>query len=174
MKRWLGEVCVAAILALLFLLAGPATGVLALTTADVTVNASGAYVALTCSPDTYAFGIVATSSTTSTATGYFTVTNSSTVTTNTTIKVVGDWTSGGTGWTASDDGNAGNNTAALKASKNTGAFDVIVKKTAPFINIATSQGALTDFQWELRLLAPTEFSDGQLNSNTVRLTMTST
>ncbi len=150
-----------------------ATPVLASTTADVVINATPSFISIAIGvPNTYAFGVVVASSVTNTTTTYFTATNTSSVSTTTTIKVIGDWTSGGVGWTASDTGAAGADTAGLWAySPDTSTWAVIVKKSAAFNNLVTAKAANTNFTFGLGLLAPSSFTDGQLNSNTVRLTM---
>jgi hypothetical protein len=141
----------------------------AATTADVTVNATPQYVSISVAPATYAFGSVATSTNYSTSTGYFTITNGSSVQTDQTIAVVNATWLGGVAWTHSDTGTAGADTVALYASKNTGAFDIIVKNAAPNY-IAENQAASTNYQYELRMCTPTSFSDGVIKSNVVRVT----
>jgi hypothetical protein len=143
---------------------------LAATTADVTVNATPAYIAITNAPATYNFGVVQTSTNYSAPQNTFTITNTSTVTTNITIGTNGnDWT-GGVGWTHSDTATAGADTAGLTSSNNTGAYDVIVKKSAAYNKLATDLPALTNTGWELKLVAPSSFTDGAEKSVAVRLT----
>ncbi len=142
----------------------------ALTTADVTVTATPTFIAIAVDNSTYDFGIVAASAVTNTSTSYFTIDNTSSVQTDQTIAVTGNWT-GGVGWTHSDTATAGADTAGLKANKagTWGAGDVIVKKTAPNY-IAENQAATTDYSFGIQLLAPTSFSDGAEKTNTVRVT----
>jgi len=166
MKYLLGLLLV---LGLIFSMSGNALA--STTTADVTINATPSYISISNSPSTYAFGALAESATANTTTSYFTVTNGSSVTTNTTIQVTGSTWTGGTAWTHSDTATPGADTVGLKASKNTGAYDVIVKASAAFEVLAPNQAATTNFQWELKIYAPTSFSDGVIKSNTVRLTM---
>ena len=155
-----------------FLFLTNATPVFALTTADVTVNATPNYVSISVSPTVYAFGAVNTATAYNTTTNYFTVTNGSNIVTNTTIKVTGDWTSAGVGWTASDTGAGGVNTAGLFAySPDTTKWDCIVKKSAAFNNLVASKAATTNYDFGLGLNTPTSFTDGQINTNVVRLTM---
>ena len=172
-NKWLGRICIVTVLTLLALVAAPAGAVFAATTADVAVNATPAYVSITCNKtaEGYGFGTVAVSTNYTTATGYFGITNSSSVITNQTIAVTGATWTGGVTWTHSDTGIPASDTVALFASKGTGVFDVIVKNAAPN-NIATNQAATTDYAFELRLSAPTVFTDGVLKTNTVRITAT--
>ncbi len=149
-----------------------ATPVLASTTADVVINATGSFVSISVAPTVYDFGIGAVSAVANTTTVYFTATNTSSVATTTTIKVTGDWTGSGTPWTASDTGAEGANTAGLWAySPDTSTWEVVIKKSAAFNNLVTAKAADTNFTFGIGLRYPTSFTDGQLNQNTVRLTM---
>ena len=143
----------------------------AATTAEFTVTGTGEYIAITDNVTSYAFGTVAASSTTAMSNSYVGITNTSTVQTDQTIAVTGDWTSAGSGWTHDNTGVAGVNTAAMKASDGDGAFDVVVETLAGTPNyIYENCPAATDYQYEVELLAPTSFTDGEENSNTVRVT----
>ncbi len=164
-------------LVLAFVLGFNTIPVLAGTTADVTVNATGQYLSIAVNNATYDFGAVAASATPSTGTSYFLITNTSTVTTEHTIKVTAaTWTSGGTGWTHNDAATPGANTVALLANKGGtwGTGDVNVKYNTAYEKIATSQAATTNYSFGLKLLAPTTFTDGYANQNTVRITVSAT
>lgn len=162
----------AAILFALAMAAIPVTPAFASTTADVTVTATPEYIAISVAPTTYDFGVVATSSNTTTDnTSHFTITNTSSVTTNMTISVTTtNWT-GGTQWISSDAGAVGANTAVLYANAGGtfGTSDVLVKNGSPN-KIKTNQGATTNFYFGLDLLAPTSFSDGVQKQIVVRVT----
>jgi hypothetical protein len=166
-KKWFANLIIVLTLALLGVLASPALA-FAATTATVAVNATPAFVTISCNPTSYSFGVVNTSTNYSTTTGYFTITNGSTVTTDVTIACNATW-AGGTGWTHSDAGTAGADTVALYSSKNTGAWNIIVKNASPN-KISASQSAGGTFQWELRIVTPTSYSDGVIKTNTVTLT----
>ena len=148
----------------------PTIPTLAATTADVTVQAQGAYVSYTSNVSTYNFGVVAASSTTNTSGNYILFTNTSSVSTNISVKMLADtWTSTGTGWTHSDTA-AGANTAAMKAWTNNGTWNggVFIKYNATFNEIGSSIAANSNYVTGLSLLAPTSFTDGVSNNNTVR------
>lgn len=150
----------------------PIGTVLAATTADITVTATGTYIAITVDVTSKAFGTVAASSTPNTTTSFFTIDNTSSVQTDQTIAVTtATWSSAGAGWTHNDAGTPGANTAALLANKGGtwGVGDVIIKNAAP-LNIAENQTALADYSFGIRLLAPTSFTDGQQNTIIVRVT----
>lgn len=157
------------ILAAIVLLLAVTVPAFAATTADVTVTATPSYVSISNAPSSKAYGIVAASEVYNTTQGYFTITNGSSVTTKITIATTGaNWT-GGIGWVVSATGTAGEDTAGLMASNNTGAFDIIVKNAAPnyiYENLASGVNPT----WELQLKAPTAFNDGAAKSVTVRLT----
>lgn len=156
----------------LFLTLGVSIPAFAATTATVTVTATPSFIAISVNPTNYDFGVVAPSATPNETTGYHTVTNTSSVVINVSIGVTSaTWTGGSPGWTHSDTAAAGADTVGLKASKNTGAFDVTVKYTSP-VNIASAQAATTNFQFEMKLFAPTSFSNGDPKSNTVMLIAT--
>ncbi len=145
-------------------------GVLAQTTADVTVNATPAYVSITSNVSSYNFGIVAASSTTNTSTSYFGITNASTVQTDQTIRNTGNWT-GGPGWTHNDSGSPGDNATAIKANKAGvwGVGDIIVRFASPNF-ISENQGAGGSYAFGLGLWAPTVMYDGAEKSITIRIT----
>ena len=142
----------------------------AATSAGVSVNATPAYVTITNSPNTYSFGVVNTSSNYSTAVGYFTITNGSTVNIDVAISCNATWT-GGVAWTHSDTLTPGADTAGLASTPNTTIWNVIVKNAAPQ-KVYTNTGSAS-LLWGLRLLTPTSFSDGVIKTNTVTLTATS-
>lgn len=142
----------------------------AATTDTVEVTATPEFISISVTPIDYDYEGVAESSTESTITTYFAVDNTSSVITDVEIYVTGDWT-GGVGWTHSDTATPGADTAGMKANKGgtweTG--DVIVKKTSAYELIADDQAADTDFDFGLKLYAPTSFGDGVEKANTVTL-----
>ena len=156
----------ALMLALIPMLAVP-QGALALQTADVTVNATPAFVSISCNASFYDFGVVAASSTTNTSDDYFGITNASTVQSDQTIGVTTTTWSGGLGWVHSDAGTAGDNTTAMYSSNGT-AWSIIVKNAAPnfiYENLTASQS----YNFGLSLQAPTVLYDGAEKSITVRV-----
>jgi hypothetical protein len=164
---------IVAVLTLLSCFLGIPTTIFASTTADVTVNATPNFVGISVDIGTYPFGAVSVSTNTSTTTSYFTIANTSSVTTNQAISVTGATWTGGSAWTHSNTGVPGADTVALFANKGGtwGTGDIIVTTTGAN-NIATSQAANTNYSFGLRLSAPTSFTDGVIKSNTVRITAT--
>ena len=144
----------------------------AATTQDVTVTATPTFLAIANAPATYNFGAVAASSTPATAQAYFTITNGSSVPTNIAIAAVtANWT-GGVGWIHDDTGaGAAADTAGLKSSNNTGAYNIAVKNAAPN-NITSNLPVASNCTWELKLYAPSSFADGAQKTMVVRLTVT--
>ena len=128
--------------------------------------------AITVSPVSYSFGVVAESSTPSTTTTYFTIANTSTMQTDQTIGVTTATWGGGVTWAHSDTATPGTNTAGLKANKGGiwGTGDVIVKYSAPWNYIAENQLANTNYSFGLKLIAPTAFTDGVQKQIIVRIT----
>lgn len=166
-KRYLITLLTVAVL--LLLIAIPA---IAATTADVTVTATPAFIAITDNATSYDFGVVAASSTTNSSVDYVNVDNTATtVQTDVTIAVTGDWT-GGVGWTHDNIGNPGADTAGMYANDTTwGTGDVIVETLAGSPNdIYTNLPASTNFSYGISLKAPTSFTDGVQKTNTVRVT----
>jgi len=162
------------ILIALLLVLIPTGNVFALTTADVTVNATPAFISISVAPTGYAFNTgtpVETSSTYNTTTSYFTITNGSTVQTDQTISVTTSSWSGGVTWTHSDTCTPGVDTAGLKANREGtwGTNDVIVKYTTP-LYIYENCPANTNYSFGLSLPTPTEFTDGVLKSIVTRVT----
>lgn len=169
MRRFIPNVALGVILALFVMLIAPVT-VFAATTQDVAVNATPAYVSISNSPDNYSFGVVKVSTNYSTGICYFNVTNGSTVATDVSISCDATW-AGGVTWAHDDTGTPGSDTAALYASDGDGTFNVIVKNGTPN-DIVNNKAASTNWDWELRLMAPTVFTDGVLKTTTVTLTAT--
>ena len=135
--------------------------ILAATSDEVTVTATPSYVSISNLPVSFDFATVAESGTPNTTTGWFTVTNDSTV--NITVSIGCDGWSGTTAWTY---GVAGADTGQLKASDNDGVYDVTVPNgsTAELHTTVTSG---TNVQWELQLNCPTSFSHGAEQTTTV-------
>jgi hypothetical protein len=146
---------------------------IAATTADVTVTWTPAYIAISDNATTVAFGVVNASSTSNTSTAYVNIDNTTTtVITDVSIKVTGDWT-GGAGYTHSDTATPGVDTVGLVSQAGgtwAAGSTVIVKKTAAYNNIKASLAASTNFTYGLSLLAPTSFTHSDAASNTVTLT----
>lgn len=173
MKKYIRVFVVAVMLALLLL---PVIPAIAATTADVTVTATGAFVSYTSNVSSYAFGIINASTTTNTSGVYIGFTNTSSVSTNASVRMLAaTWTSTGAGWTHSDTA-AGVNTAAMKAnSSNTTAWSSseFIKFNTPYNEIAQSVGVGATINTGISLLAPTSFTDGASNNNTIRYTFVS-
>jgi len=122
-------------------------------------------------PDNYPFGTVAESSTTETGLTHFTVTNNSAFAVNITIS--GTDMTGGTTWTLSNDGSAGNMIYGLNAGLGGGSYNVVVRRDPAYNTLVSGlAGGETTQQWGLQLLAPTTMSDGASKSGTVTLTAT--
>lgn len=148
----------------------PISTVGAATTADVTVNATPSFISISVNLSTYGFGVVATSLTYNTTTGYFGIANASSVQTDQTISVTStNWT-GGLGWYHSETCTPGVATAGLKANKggDWGTSDVIVKNGTPGY-IYENCLATTNYAFGLSLHSPTEFTDGVVKQIVVRV-----
>lgn len=147
--------------------------VFALTTADVTVNATPAYVSISCNVSFYNFGTVAASSTTNTTTSYFGITNASTVQTDQTIGVTAATWSGGDGWSHDDGGTAGDNITAIYANRGGtwGTGDIIVKYASPNY-VYENCPITTNYDFGLSLQAPTVLYDAAEKTITVRVSAT--
>jgi hypothetical protein len=130
------------------------------------------YIGAGISPTSYNFTIVATTSTPYTTTSYFTLTNNSSVQTDQTISVTTSTWSGGIGWTHSDNCTADADTAGLKANVGGtwGIGDIIVKYSSPDY-IYDNCPAYTNYNFGLKLWAPTSISDGIEKSIIVRITI---
>jgi hypothetical protein len=165
MKRLLVSLVLALVLVMSF-----SAPVLAATDADITVTATPEYIAISCDQSSYNFGVVAASSTPSTTTTWATITNSSTVQTDQTIKVTTATWSGGVTWTHSDTATPGENTAGLKANRGGtwGTGDIIIKYDTPNF-IYENCPATTNYSFGLKLIAPTSFTDGVQKSIVVRI-----
>ena len=127
-------------------------------TANVTVNATPAYISVSVNQSTYAFGVIAESSVTNTTGAYFGITNDSTIQTDQTIGVTStNWT-GGAEWNHSETCAPNVATAGMKAQR-VGQSWVIVKNSSPNY-IYENCAASTNYSFDLSLHAPTSFTDG--------------
>lgn len=159
-----------AVVALLVFLTVPVS---AATTADVTVQATPAFVGITDNATTYDFGVVATSSTTNSTTDFIGITTASTVQTDVTISVTtANWT-GGVDWIHSNTATAEADTVGLNSQRGGvwGASVVVVESdvggTPNFIY--ENCPATTNFDYGISLKAPTSFSDGVQKVVTLRI-----
>lgn len=147
---------------------------------EVDFNEVGLVPDISNTPNSFDFGTVEASSTPDTTTGWFTITNSSSVTIDITIKCNG-WThtAGSNDWIY---GASAENTARLKASNDQGGaggstgagnYDIVVPSgetgTLFCDDVATST---TTINWELQLEAPSSFTHSDPQITTVTLTAT--
>ena len=144
----------------------------AATTQDVTINATPSYIAISNAPDNYTFGVVSTSTNYTTTENYFNVTNDGSVNTDISIGTNNTEWVGGTAWTHSETATPGADTAGLMASTDNYASEHIIVKNASPNDLDTSVAADASVLWELRLLSPTSFSDGEIKAIKVTLTGT--
>jgi len=106
-------------------------------------------------------------------TAYFTVTNSSGFAVN--ITIGGTDMTGGTTWTLSNDGSAGNMIYGLNAGLEGGSYNVVVRRDPVYNTLVSNLSNVepnNTQKWGLQLLAPTTMSDGASKSGTVTLTAT--
>ena len=122
------------------------------------------------SPTSYNFGAINANGTIATGLNYFTVTNTSGSAVNITIS--GTDITGGTTWTLSDTATPGANTIGMQAGLSGGAYNINVKKTAPFNTLKSNLAANANQSWGLQLLAPTSYSDNVQKAGTITLTAT--
>lgn len=169
MKRLIISVVLA-----LTLLMVPVSGALAAED-TVTVTATPSFVAIANSHSDYDFSVIAESSTENTGTGYFTLTNTSTVVTDVTLSCV-TW-SGTSSWTY---GASDADTGQLKASGDNpgaggsggaGTYNLVIP-TSGSVLLNDDLPATTNVAWEMQLDAPSSFSHGYEQTTTVTITAT--
>jgi len=125
---------------------------------------------ITNTPDNYPFGTVIEGSTTETGLTHFTVTNNNAFAVN--ITIGGTDMTGGTTWTLSNDGTAGNMIYGLNAGLEDGSYNVIVNKAGGNTLVSGLAGSGGTQSWGLQFLAPSTMTDGESKSGTVTLTAT--
>lgn len=142
--------------------------VAAATTQDITVTAVPAFVEISCNQSSYAFGVVSASSTPYTATNWGSITNTSTVQTDQSISVSGNWT-GGVGWTHSDTATPGENTAGMLSNRGGtwGSGDITITIAGAYVY--ENCPASTNYTFGLKLIAPTGFTDAVQKTITVSI-----
>ena len=131
----------------------------AATTAVVTLNATPSFVSISVNNTSWNFGNVSAGVDKATGTGYFGVTDTSSVQTTNTIQCTTVWaasTPGGSVWTY---GAPAADTAQLKASDGGGAFGVTVPSgSAPTLH--TTPTGNSNWVFELQLDAPSSITHG--------------
>lgn len=158
------------------LLVLPVNAALAATTQDVTITATPSYITISNSPGSNDFGVISASSTPSTANGYFTITNGSSVAIDISIQCNG-WDGGANDWTYGAPGADQAQLAASSAqggsggSSGAGAFDITVLNGSDTL-LCDNVGTSTNPTWELQLQAPTSFNFANQQTTTVTLTAT--
>ncbi len=162
MKKLLISLVLALVLTL-----GTALPAMALETADVDVDATPSFISIINAPTSFDFLTVTAGVDENIGTGYFTITNSSTVATDIDIKALVGWEGGANDWTW---GAPGQNTARLEASANTGLYGLVITAVDTDYELKDNLTALVNQLWKLELRAPTSFTYGNAQSVTVRLT----
>lgn len=156
-----------AFLVVLMLVLVPSGGISAATTADVTVNATPAYISIAVNNATYSFGVIATSSVTNISTTHFVINNTSTVQTDQTISVTTTTWSGGVTWAHNETCEIGEDQAGMKASTDGSTWVIVDNAGSNYI--AENQAADTDYSFGLSLHAPSSFTDGIVKEIVVRV-----
>jgi len=165
-----------AIMLALALVAIPVSSALAQTTQDVTVTATPTFISITNLPISFDFDVVAVSTTPNTTTGWFTITNDSSITTDINIKCNG-WSGAVNSWTYASPigadqgylaasgtfGGAGGSTGAGNYDK-----DILLINTDYLLCDDLAVGS--DPDWEMELNTPSSFSYGDEQTTTVTLT----
>lgn len=132
---------------------------MALTSVQVTLNATPSFVSIAINNTSWNFGNVSAGVDKATGTGYFGVTDTSSVQTTNTIQCTTVWaasTPGGSVWTY---GAPAADTAQLKASDGGGAFGVTVPSgSAPTLH--TTPTGNSNWVFELQLDAPSSITHG--------------
>lgn len=166
-------------LALVLVPAGVAAG----NTADVSVTATPEFIGISVNPTTWGPSVPDGGASESTATNYFTITNTSNVLTNQTIGVTsGTWSSTGQDWTHSETGESGEHTVGVWAVLHPGTWadpigsgetpdEIVVKLNSP-LEIVSSHAAATDYDFGLAIIGPTTNVDVDSKTNTIRITAT--
>lgn len=155
----------------LVLVVVPASAALADDYDTVTVTATPTYIAIVNAPDTADFGLVTEGGTPALSGGetHFTITNSSSVAIDTTIKCNG-W-SGTSSWAY---GASGADQGQLLASNGSGGYTITVPEDPTTIALHSNVGTGTNPQWGLQLEAPSSFSYGYEQTTTVTITAAQT
>ena len=124
------------------------------------------------SPSSHPFGTLSEGSTAETGLTKFTITNNSAFSVNITISGT-DMNGGGVTWELSDTATPDTDRYGLMAGLEGESYNITVRKTSPFNTLVSELKESGGTQkWGLKLLAPTEFTDGALKSGTVTLTAT--
>ena len=148
----------------------PIATVSASDTAGVQIDATPTFIGIALNVSVFDFGLVAADTDENTTAGYFGVTDSSTITINTSIQCNSTW-AGGAGWTW---GAAGEDTGKIAASNGTGAYDVDIAATTTDYELNISASAGDDWVFELELDAPSSFTYGDAQQCQLLLTAVAT
>lgn len=148
----------------------------ALTTQDVTVTATPAYVSISNAPTSWAAGVISASVNVNTGNNYFTITNTSSVVIDISFYVSANW-SGTSSWTY---GAPGANTARLDVSSanggaggsgGVGTYDkTLTYGVGAAVLVCDNVSTVTSPKWEMQLQAPTSITFGAAQSANVTMT----
>lgn len=145
----------------------------ALTSQNVSVNATPAYVSISNAPTTFAFGTIAAGASPNSTAGWFTITNSSTVNIDISLSS-NEWSSGGTTWTwgapAADTGRIMGSSANGGVGGSSGAEAFDIEASAGGNLMCDGVTSVTNPTWEIELEAPSSYTAGDLQTTTLTLT----
>jgi len=159
----------------LMLLVVFAVPIFAATSQNVTVTATPSFISITNSPGNFDFVVVTAGTTPNTTTGWFTVTNDSTVTIDINIQCNG-W-SGASSWTYGSPIGIDTGYLAVSStfggvggSSGAGNYDVDILLDSTDYLLCDDLAVGNDPDWELELNAPSSFTFGDQQTTTVLLT----
>lgn len=152
-----------AILMALALVVIPAGSAFAANQDTVTITAKPGFISISNAPNSYTADPLLEGTDNATPTSYFTITNSS-KNVNIDIKIKSN------GWTSWTWGAPASMQGKLAASAGTGAFDIDIAAKDTDYPLCSNVTPATSPTWELKLLAPTAFTNGDTQTTTVTLT----
>jgi hypothetical protein len=124
----------------------------------------------TVDPTTYNFGLIATGQYYDTGLNYFTIENDSGKAVDISISGT-DFIGGGSPWILSDTGDPGMDIFGLYAGLEGSSYNILVRKSSPYNPLVTNLLPAATQKFGIRFFAPTSFSDGEVKTSTVTLTI---
>jgi hypothetical protein len=120
-------------------------------------------------PTSWAIGNIATGSTKSSGLDYFTIVNNAN--SDIDVSIIGTDMTNGIPWTLDDTATPGLDTYGMKAGLDGTAYNIIVKKTAPYNLLVNGMPSGGSQKWGVQLYAPTDFSDGVAKTTTITMSV---
>lgn len=120
-------------------------------------------------PTSWAIGAIGVGSTKSSGLDYFTIVNNANSAID--VSIIGMDMTNGIAWTLADTATPGVDIYGMKAGLDGTAYNIIIKKTAPYNLLVSNLASGGSQKWGVELYAPTDCSDGVAKTCTLTMSV---